>query len=117
MPVPQRLERHCVLKWDNIHDNLSIQEFRQFIELTAKINRNQPARNFVVVSDKYPELYEQVWGMKLAQVQRNINEQRESRRQRAEDIPAVFYVDELTESYEQLDIVEDNQAFTDLIYQ
>ena len=70
-----------------------------------------------MVSDKYPELYEQVWGMKLAQVQRNINEQRESRRQRAEDIPAVFYVDELADSYEALDIVEDNQAFTDLIYQ
>ena len=142
MPLPIRhANRFCVEKWEDIVDALSEEELDLFNELLAKVRESKPVhRQYIVISNKHPELFEEVWGMKLASIQRAIREREEVANQRvvahlvreqpreARANPAPpppphpwtvvngtvrAYSDEAT----MLDVIEDNQAFTDLLYQ
>ena len=123
MPLPIRHgHRFCVEKWEDVVDALSEEELDLFNELLAKVRDSKSVhRQYVVISNKHPELFEEVWGMKLAQVQKDIMERRAGFR-----VPAsAFRVREVVYPVEEapapsmeeaLDVVSDNQAFTDLLY-
>lgn len=140
MPLPARHQnRFLVLKWDDIEMNLTEHELDLFHELLSEIRSGIPDRQYVVISDKHPQEFEEAWGMKLAYIQRAIREReevanqrvvahlvreqpREARANHAPPPPPPWtvvngrvraYSDEAT----MLDVVEDNQAFTDLLYQ
>ena len=140
MPLPARHQnRFLVLKWDDIEMNLTEHELDLFHELLSEIRSGIPERQYVVISDKHPQEFEEAWGMKLAYIQRAIREREEvinqrvvahlvreqPREVRANHAPPPppprtvvngtvrAYSDEAT----MLDVVEDNQAFTDLLYQ
>ena len=140
MPLPTRHQtRFLVLKWDDIEMNLTEHELDLFHELLSEIRSGIPDRQYVVISDKHPQEFEEAWGMKLAYIQRAIREReeianqrvvahlvreqpREARANHAPPPPPPWtvvngtvraYSDEAT----MLDVVEDNQAFTDLLYQ
>lgn len=147
MPLPTRHQnRFLVLKWDDIEMNLTEHELDLFHELLSEIRSGIPDRQYVVISDKHPQEFEEAWGMKLAYIQRDIREReevanqyidgqipwvaahlvreqpREARANHAPPPPPPWtvvngtvraYSDEAT----MLDVVEDNQAFTDLLYQ
>lgn len=140
MPLPARYpNRFLVLKWDDIEMNLTEHELDLFHELLSEIRSGIPERQYVVISDKHPQEFEEAWGMKLAYIQRAIREReevanqrvvahlvreqpREARSNHAPPPPPPWtvvngrvraYSDEAT----MLDVVEDNQAFTDLLYQ
>ncbi|QEM42622.1 hypothetical protein [Shigella phage SGF2] len=139
MPLPARHQnRFLVLKWDDIEMNLTEHELDLFHELLSEIRSGIPERQYVVISDKHPQEFEEAWGMKLAYIQRAIREReevanqrvvahlvreqpREARANHAPPPPPPWtvvngtvraYSDEAT----MLDVVEDNQAFTDLLY-
>lgn len=140
MPLPTRHQnRFLVLKWDDIEMNLTEHELDLFHELLSEIRSGIPERQYVVISDKHPQEFEEAWGMKLAYIQRSIREReevanqrvvahlvreqpREARANHAPPPPPPWtvvngtvraYSDEAT----MLDVIEDNQAFTDLLYQ
>lgn len=138
MPLPTRYpNRFLVLKWDDIEMNLTEHELDLFHELLSEIRSGIPERQYVVISDKHPQEFEEAWGMKLAYIQRAIREReevanqrvvahlvreqpREARANHAPPPPWTVvngtvrtYSDEAT----MLNVVEDNQAFTDLLYQ
>ncbi|AVP40136.1 UNVERIFIED: hypothetical protein [Escherichia phage vB_EcoP_DE5] len=140
MPLPARHQnRFLVLKWDDIEMNLTEHELDLFHELLSEIRSGIPERQYVVISDKHPQEFEEAWGMKLAYIQRAIREREEvanqrvvahlvreqPREARATHTPPPpppwtvvngtvrAYSDEAT----MLNVVEDNQAFTDLLYQ
>ena len=140
MPLPARHQnRFLVLKWDDIEMNLTEHELDLFHELLSEIRSGIPERQYVVISDKHPQEFEEAWGMKLAYIQRAIREREEvanqrvvahlvreqPREARAAHTPPPpppwtgvngtvrAYSDEAT----MLNVVEDNQAFTDLLYQ
>lgn len=140
MPLPARHQnRFLVLKWDDIEMNLTEHELDLFHELLSEIRSGIPERQYVVISDKHPQEFEEAWGMKLAYIQRAIREReevsnqrvvahlvreqpREARANHAPPPPPPWtvvngtvraYSDEAT----MLGVIEDNQAFTDLIYQ
>lgn len=140
MPLPTRHQnRFLVLKWDDIERSLTEHELDLFCELLSEIRSGIPERQYVVISDKHPQEFEEAWGMKLAYIQRAIREReevanqrvvahlvreqpREARANHAPPPPPPWtvvngtvraYSDEAT----MLDVVEDNQAFTDLLYQ
>lgn len=140
MPLPARHQnRFLVLKWDDIEMNLTEHELDLFHELLSEIRSGIPERQYVVISDKHPQEFEEAWGMKLAYIQRAIREReevanqrvvahlvreqpREDRANHAPPPPPPWtvvngtvraYSDEAT----MLNVVEDNQAFTDLLYQ
>lgn len=140
MPLPARHQnRFLVLKWDDIEESLTEHELDLFHELLSDIRAGNPERQYVVISDKHPQEFEEAWGMKLAYIQRAIREReevanqrvvahlvreqpREARANHAPPPPPPWtvvngrvraYSDEAT----MLDVVEDNQAFTDLLYQ
>lgn len=140
MPLPARHQnRFLVLKWDDIEMNLTEHELDLFHELLSEIRSGIPDRQYVVISDKHPQEFEEAWGMKLAYIQRAIREReevanqrvvahlvreqpREARANHAPPPPPPWtvvngrvraYSDEAT----MLDVIEDNQAFTDLLYQ
>ena len=140
MPLPDRHQnRFLVLKWDDIEMNLTEHELDLFHELLSEIRSGIPERQYVVISDKHPQEFEEAWGMKLAYIQRAIREREEvanqrvvahlvreqPREARATHTPPPpppwtvvngtvrAYSDEAT----MLNVVEDNQAFTDLLYQ
>lgn len=140
MPLPARHQnRFLVLKWDDIEMNLTEHELDLFHELLSEIRSGIPERQYVVISDKHPQEFEEAWGMKLAYIQRAIREREEVANQRvvahlvreqprevranhAPPPPPPWtvvngtvraYSDEAT----MLDVIEDNQAFTDLLYQ
>ncbi|QIN95728.1 hypothetical protein PQC56_gp060 [Escherichia phage MN03] len=140
MPLPARYpNRFLVLKWDDIEMNLTEHELDLFHELLSEIRSGIPERQYVVISDKHPQEFEEAWGMKLAYIQRAIREReevanqrvvahlvreqpREARANHAPPPPPPWtvvngtvraYSDEAT----MLNVVEDNQAFTDLLYQ
>lgn len=140
MPLPTRYpNRFLVLKWDDIEMNLTEHELDLFHELLSEIRSGIPERQYVVISDKHPQEFEEAWGMKLAYIQRAIREReevanqrvvahlvreqpREARANHAPPPPPPWtvvngrvraYSDEAT----MLDVIEDNQAFTDLLYQ
>lgn len=140
MPLPARHQnRFLVLKWDDIEMNLTEHELDLFHELLSEIRSGIPERQYVVISDKHPQEFEEAWGMKLAYIQRAIREReevanqrvvahlvreqpREARANRAPPPPTPRIVVNgavRAYSYEAtvLDVIEDNQAFTDLIYQ
>lgn len=123
MPLPIRhAHRFCVEKWEDVVDALSEEELDLFNELLAKVRDSKSTqRQYVVISNKHPELFEEVWGMKLAQVQKDIMERRASFRvpARAFRVSEVVYQVEEAEAPsmdEALDVISDNQAFTDLLY-
>lgn len=123
MPLPIRhAHRFCVEKWEDIVDALSEEELDLFNELLAKVRESKSVhRQYVVISNKHPELYEEVWGMKLAQVQKDVMERHAGFRvpARAFRVREVAYQVEATEvpsTDEALDVIADNQAFTDLLY-
>lgn len=123
MPLPIRhIHRFCVEKWEDVVDALSEEELDLFNELLAKVRDSKSTqRQYVVISNKHPELFEEVWGMKLAQVQKDIMERRASFRVPASAfrVREVVYQVEEAEApsmEEALDVVSDNQAFTDLLY-
>ena len=140
MPLPARYpNRFLVLKWDDIEMNLTEHELDLFHELLSEIRSGITERQYVVISDKHPQEFEEAWGMKLAYIQRAIREReevanqrvvahlvreqpREDRANHAPPPPPPWtvvngtvraYSDEAT----MLNVVEDNQAFTDLLYQ
>lgn len=139
MPLPARHQnRFLVLKWDDIEMNLTEHELDLFHELLSEIRSGISERQYVVISDKHPQEFEEAWGMKLAYIQRAIREREEvanqrvvahlvreqPREARANHTPPPpppwtvvngtvrAYSDEAT----MLNVVEDNQAFTDLLY-
>jgi uncharacterized protein with von Willebrand factor type A (vWA) domain len=123
MPLPIRHNhRFCVEKWEDVVDALSEEELDLFNELLAKVRDSKSTqRQYVVISNKHPELFEEVWGMKLAQVQKDIMERRAGFRvpARAFRVREVVYQVEEAEAPsmdEALDVISDNQAFTDLLY-
>ena len=140
MPLPTRYpNRFLVLKWDDIEMNLTEHELDLFHELLSEIRSGIPDRQYVVISDKHPQEFEEAWGMKLAYIQRVIREReevanqrvvahlvreqpREARTNHAPPPPTHRIVVNgavRAYSYEAtvLDVIEDNQAFTDLLYQ
>lgn len=140
MPLPTRHQnRFLVLKWDDIEMNLTEHELDLFHELLSEIRSGIPERQYVVISDKHPQEFEEAWGMKLAYIQRAIREREEvanqrvvahlvreqPREARANHAPPTstprIVVNGAVRAYSDgatmLDVVEDNQAFTDLLYQ
>ncbi|AUM57625.1 hypothetical protein phiL_054 [Escherichia phage LAMP] len=140
MPLPTRYQnRFLVLKWDDIEMNLTEHELDLFCELLSEIRSGIPERQYVVISDKHPQEFEEAWGMKLAYIQRAIREREEVANQMAmahlvreqprearanhtpPPSPTRTVVNGTVRSYSNeatlLDVVEDNQAFTDLLYQ
>lgn len=140
MPLPARHQnRFLVLKWDDIEESLTEHELDLFHELLSDIRAGNPERQYVVISDKHPQEFEEAWGMKLAYIQRSIREReevanqrvvahlvreqpREARANHAPPPPTPRIVVNgavRAYSYEAtiLDVIEDNQAFTDLLYQ
>lgn len=140
MPLPTRHQnRFLVLKWDDIEMNLTEHELDLFHELLSEIRSGIPERQYVVISDKHPQEFEEAWGMKLAYIQRAIREReevanqrvvahlvreqpREARANHAPPSPPPWtVVNGSVRAYSNeatlLDVVEDNQAFTDLLYQ
>ena len=137
MPLPTRYpNRFLVLKWDDIEMNLTEHELDLFHELLSEIRSGIPERQYVVISDKHPQEFEEAWGMKLAYIQRAIREREEVANQRVVAHLVREQPREVRSSYSQstwaqtnaamrtyavdstsLDVVEDNQAFTDLLYQ
>lgn len=140
MPLPARYQnRFLVLKWDDIEMNLTEHELDLFHELLSEIRSGIPDRQYVVISDKHPQEFEEAWGMKLAYIQRAIREReevinqrvvahlvreqpREARANHAPPPPPPWTVVNGTirtysDGATMLDVVEDNQAFTDLLYQ
>lgn len=140
MPLPTRYQnRFLVLKWDDIEMNLTEHELDLFHELLSEIRSGIPDRQYVVISDKHPQEFEEAWGMKLAYIQRAIREREEvinqrvvahlvreqPREARANHAPPPppprTVVNGTVRAYSNeatmLDVVEDNQAFTDLLYQ
>ena len=77
MPIPQRprTPRYLVAKWDDIHHALDAREVHALISMLTKISQNRTARNlastrqYVVVSDKNRQMYDEVWGMVLAEIE------------------------------------------------
>ena len=90
MPIPQRprTPRYLVAKWDDIHQALSAREVHTLISMLTKISQNRTARNlastrqYVVVSDKNRQMYDEVWGMVLAEIE----ESQETREQQAREV-------------------------------
>lgn len=137
MPLPARHQnRFLVLKWDDIEMNLTEHELDLFHELLSEIRSGIPERQYVVISDKHPQEFEEAWGMKLAYIQRAIREREEVANQRVVAHLVREQPREVRSSYSastwvqtnaamrtyavdssSLDVVEDNQAFTDLLYQ
>lgn len=137
MPLPARHQnRFLVLKWDDIEMNLTEHELDLFHELLSEIRSGIPERQYVVISDKHPQEFEEAWGMKLAYIQRAIREREEVASQRVVAHLVREQPREVRSSYSastwaqtnaamrtyavdssSLDAVEDNQAFTDLLYQ
>lgn len=83
MPIPQRpAPRYLVAKWDDIHHALDAREVNSLISMLTKISRNRRSRNladtrqYVVVSDKNQEMYDEVWGMVLAEIEKEQAAQR-----------------------------------------
>lgn len=88
MPLPRRQEnRYLTLKWDDIHRSaVTAPEMAVLETIIAKVAgwrgaRNKPMRRFICISDKNQSLYEEVWGMKLAEVEKEEEAARESLRQ------------------------------------
>ena len=134
MPLPARHQnRFLVLKWDDIEMNLTEHELDLFHELLSEIRSGIPERQYVVISDKHPQEFEEAWGMKLAYIQRAIREREEVANQRvmahlvreqplevrSSPTPTPWRVEGNTirVSPNDLDAIADNQAFTDLLYQ
>lgn len=90
MPIPQRprTPRYLVAKWDDIHQALSAREVHSLISMLTKISQSRTARNlastrqYVVVSDKNRQMYDEVWGMVLAEIE----ESQEAREQQAREV-------------------------------
>lgn len=134
MPLPARHQnRFLVLKWGDIETNLTENELHLFHELLSEILSGIPVRQYVVISDKHPQEFEEAWGMKLAYIQRAIREREEVANQEVMARPVMEQSLEVRSSYtpppwrvegdvirvspNDLDAITDNQAFTDLLYQ
>nr|DAF78555.1 MAG TPA: hypothetical protein [Caudoviricetes sp.] len=134
MPLPTRHQnRFCVVKWDDIYNNLEEDEVEDLCNLILKARRFSVNRRYVVISDKHPQEFEEAWGMKLAYIQRDIREREEVADQevmahlvreqplevRSSPTPTPWRVEGNTirVSPNDLDAIADNQAFTDLLYQ
>ena len=134
MPLPTRHQnRFCVVKWDDIYNNLEEDEVEDLCNLISKARRSSVNRRYVVISDKHPQEFEEAWGMKLAYIQRAIREREEVANQRvvahlvreqplevrSSSTPTPWRVEGNTTrvSPNDLDAITDNQAFTDLLYQ
>lgn len=90
MPIPQRprTPRYLVAKWDDIHQALNSNEIHSLITMLTKISQNRTARNlastrqYVVVSDKNRQMYDEVWGMVLSEIETS----QEAREQQAREV-------------------------------
>lgn len=75
MPIPQRprADKYLVLKWDDVHNLLNSRQVSSLIESYNIIHqsrvRNGTARQYVTVSNKDLPLFDEVWGMVLADIQ------------------------------------------------
>lgn len=82
MPLPRRYEnRYLVLKWDDLQNVLNGQDMDHLGRIMQQVTafrqaHGHPDRRYVVVSDKRPSLYEEVWGMFLADIAQGDAEQR-----------------------------------------
>lgn len=134
MPLPTRHQnRFCVVKWDDIYNNLEEDEVEDLCNLISKARESSVHRRYVVISDKHPQVFEEAWGMKLAYIQRDIREREEVANQgvvahlvreqplevRSSPTPTPWRVEGnvIRISPNELDAITDNQAFTDLLYQ
>ena len=113
--------------------NLTEHELDLFHELLSEIRSGIPERQYVVISDKHPQEFEEAWGMKLAYIQRAIREREEVANQRVmahlvreqplevrsspTSSPWRVEGNIIRVSPNDLDAIADNQAFTDLLYQ
>lgn len=112
--------------------NLTEHELDLFHELLSEIRSGIPERQYVVISDKHPQEFEEAWGMKLAYIQRAIREREEVANQRVmahlvreqplevrsslTAHPWRVEGNTIRVSPNDLDAITDNQAFTDLLY-
>lgn len=83
MPLPRRdMNRYCVIRWIDVGELLSPQQMRNLDEIlnTIRGGSQRPAREYCVISNKDPALYEEVWGMKLNQIQQQQEADRENHR-------------------------------------
>lgn len=134
MPLPTRHQnRFCVVKWDDIYNNLEEDEVEDLCNLISKARGSSVNRRYVVISDKHPQEFEEAWGMKLAYIQRDIREREEIANQEvmahlvreqpletsSSPTPTPWRVEGnvIRVSPNDLDAITDNQAFTDLLYQ
>lgn len=73
MPYPTRpSNNYCVRKWSDVDQYLTAEERRLFIELIVKIDTSRMSRqianrDYVVVSNKNRQMYEEVWGMVMGE--------------------------------------------------
>ena len=73
---------------DDIHQALSAREVHSLIAMLTKISQSRTARNlastrqYVVVSDKNRQMYDEVWGMVLAEIE----ESQGAREQQAREV-------------------------------
>lgn len=83
MPLPRRdMNRYCVIRWIDVGELLSPQQMRNLDEIlnTIRGGSQRPAREYCVISNKDPAFYEEVWGMKLNQIQQQQEADRENHR-------------------------------------
>lgn len=83
MPIPRRdMDRFCVLKWSDIINNLNTEQLNQFDSLLSTVTSSPSytRREYVVISNKNEDLYEEVWGMKLADIHNQEMARRETAR-------------------------------------
>ena len=85
MPLPRRdMNRYCVIRWIDVGELLNPQQMRNLDEIlnTIRGGSQRPTREYCVISNKDPALYEEVWGMKLNQIQQQQEADRENHRSR-----------------------------------
>lgn len=110
MPIPSRdPNRYIVFKWADIANCCSTAEIDALIRIHSKVRNSRvrlgkPTREHVVVSNKNEDLYNEVWGMVLAEVERT--------RQNLRTVEPFFYADEVQteDSSQDEDGIEDTYS-------
>lgn len=94
MPVPSRdMNHYAVLRWEDVGMYCTPEQIRQLNGVLTNIangrrRRGRPPREYCVVSNKRPELYEEVWGMFLGEIHREHEDSRAAFRERLAQLNA-----------------------------
>lgn len=94
MPIPSRdMNHYAVLRWEDVNMYCTPEQIRRLAGILASIDdgrrrRGRPSREYCVVSNKRPELYEEVWGMFLGEIHREHEESRAAFRERLAQLNA-----------------------------